>query len=53
MFWTLSLITTIEDAPFPCNKAEFIDYAERSCAPLAVIDNLRELEYDGDEYDGL
>ena len=53
MFWTLYLITTIEDAPFPCNTAELIDYAARSCAPLTVIENLRELEDDGDEYEGL
>ena len=53
MFWTLALITTIENAPFPCNKTELIDYAERSGAPLTVIENLRELEDDGDEYEGL
>lgn len=53
MFWTLALITTIENAPFPCNKTELIDYAERSGAPLTVIENLRELEDDGDEYEVL
>lgn len=53
MFWTLALINTIENAPFPCNKTKLIDYAERSGAPLTVIENLRELEDDGDEYEVL
>lgn len=50
MVWTLSLIEFIKDAPFPCSKDELIDYAERSGAPLTVIENLQELEYDGEEY---
>lgn len=50
MFWTLSLIEFIKDAPFPCTKEELLDYAERSGAPLIVIENLLELEDDGEEY---
>ena len=50
MFWTLSMIEFITDAPFSCTKEELLDYAERSGAPLAVIENLQELEDDGEEY---
>lgn len=53
MYWTLLLINYLCDAPFPCNKAELLEYAERSGAPLAVIENLQELEDDGEDYDGL
>ena len=53
MVWTLLLIDFLRDAPFPCNKAELLDYAERSGAPLTVIENILELEDDGEEYDGL
>ncbi|MCQ2213849.1 MAG: DUF2795 domain-containing protein [Bacteroidaceae bacterium] len=53
MVWTLSLIEFIADAPFPCNKNELLDYAERTGAPLTVIENLQELEDDGEDYDGL
>lgn len=52
MFWTLSLIQYLNDAPFPCNKEELLDYAERTCAPYAVIENLLELEDEGEDYDG-
>ena len=50
MIWTLNLITSIENAPFPCNKEELLDYAERTGAPPTVIENLQELEDDDEEY---
>ena len=42
MYWTLELATKLEDAPWPATKAELIDYAVRSGAPLEVIENLQE-----------
>lgn len=44
MYWTLELISYLEEAPFPCEKDELIDYAIRANAPLEVIENLQELE---------
>ena len=49
MFWTLSLIEFIKEAPFTCTKDELLDYAERTGAPYAVIENLQELEDDGED----
>jgi len=49
MYWTLELVSHLEDAPFPATKDEIIDYAIRSGAPLAVIENLQELD-DETEY---
>ena len=50
MYWTLELATKLEDAPWPATKAELIDYAVRSGAPLEVIENLQEIEDEGDTY---
>ncbi|MEM6265560.1 MAG: DUF2795 domain-containing protein [Bacteroidota bacterium] len=44
MYWTLELAIYLEDAPWPANRDELIDYAQRSGAPLELIENLRELE---------
>lgn len=44
MIWTIELASYLEDAPWPATKAELIDYAHRTGAPLEVIDNLMELE---------
>ncbi|MBU2446487.1 MAG: DUF2795 domain-containing protein [Bacteroidetes bacterium] len=44
MIWTIELASYLEDAPWPATKAELIDYANRTGAPLEVIDNLMELE---------
>lgn len=46
MYWTLELISYLEDAPFPCTKEELIDYAIRTGAPIEVIENLQELDDD-------
>ena len=48
MYWTLELASKLEDAPWPATKDELIDYANRSGAPLEVIENLEELEDDGE-----
>ena len=53
MFWTLELASHLEDAPWPATKDELIDYGIRSGAPIEVIENLQELEDEGDLYEGL
>ena len=51
MYWTLELASKLEDAPWPATKDELIDYAIRSGAPLEVLENLQEIEDEGDVYD--
>ena len=51
MYWTLELASKLEDAPWPATKEELIDYAIRSGAPLEVLENLQEIEDEGDVYD--
>ena len=51
MYWTLELASHLEDAPWPATKEELIDYAIRSGAPMEVIENLQELEDDGEPYE--
>ena len=43
MYWTLELASKLEDAPWPATREELIDYAQRSGAPLEVIENLQEI----------
>ena len=50
MYWTLELASKLEDAPWPATKDELIDYAIRSGAPLEVLENLQEIEDEGDQY---
>ncbi|MCH8962191.1 MAG: DUF2795 domain-containing protein [Bacteroidetes bacterium] len=52
-YWTLELATHLEDAPWPATQDELIDYAERTGAPLEVLQNLRELEDDGEPYESI
>ena len=49
MYWTLELATKLEDAPWPATKDELIDYAQRTGAPMEVIENLMEIE-DGETH---
>jgi len=51
MYWTLELASSLDDAPWPATKDELIDYANRSGAPEDVIENLQELEDDGEIYE--
>ena len=51
MYWTLELASKLEDAPWPATKEELIDYAIRSGAPLEVIENLQEIEDEGEIYE--
>ena len=53
MYWTLELASKLEDAPWPATKEELIDYATRSGAPLEVIENLSEIEDEGDVYENI
>ena len=51
MYCTLDLASKLEDAPWPATKEELIDYAIRSGAPHEVLENLQEIEDEGDVYE--
>lgn len=53
MYWTLELASKLEDAPWPATREELLDYANRSGAPLEVIENLSEMEDEGEIYDSI
>ena len=53
MYWTLELASKLEDAPWPATKDELIDYAMRSGAPMEVIENLQEIEDEGESYESI
>ncbi len=53
MYWTLELASYLEDAPWPATKDELIDYAIRSGAPVEVIENLQELDEDGELHESI
>lgn len=53
MYWTLELASKLEDAPWPATKDELIDYAVRSGLPLEVLENLQEIEDEGDIYESI
>ena len=53
MYWTLELASKLEDAPWPAKKDELIDYALRSGSPMEVIENLKEIEDEGEVYDNI
>ena len=53
MYWTLELASKLEDAPWPATKDELIDYAIRSGATAEVLENLQEIEDDGETYDSI
>jgi len=53
MYWTLELAHHLEDAPWPATRDELIDYAIRSGAPLEVIENLQQMEDEGEVYEGM
>lgn len=51
MFWTLKLASELLDAPWPATKDELLDYAMRTGADLAVVQNLQELEEEDEVYE--
>jgi len=53
MYWTLELASKLEDAPWPATKDELIDFAMRSGAPMEVIENLQEIEDDGEIFESI
>jgi len=53
MYWTLELASKLEDAPWPATKDELIDFSIRSGAPQEVIENLREIEDEGEVYESI
>lgn len=53
MYWTLDIASKLEDAPWPATKLELIEYAERQGLPYDVIDNLKEIEDEGEVYESI
>lgn len=53
MYWTLELASYLEDAPWPASKDELIDYAIRSGSPVEVVENLQELEDEGELFESI
>ena len=53
LYWTLELASKLEDAPWPATKEELIDYALRSGSPMEVIENLQEIEDEGETYESI
>ena len=51
MYWTLELASKLEDAPWPATKDELLDWALRAGVPQEVIENLQEIEDEGDIYE--
>ena len=47
------MATKLEDAPWPATKDELIDYAMRNGAPMEVIENLQEIEDEGETYESI
>lgn len=43
----------LEDAPWPASKEELIDYADRTGAPIEVVENLLLIEDDGEPYESI
>lgn len=53
MFWTLKLASELLDAPWPATKDELLDYAQRTGASDAVLQNLQELEEEDEIYENI
>jgi hypothetical protein len=53
MYWTLELASYLEDAPWLATKEELIDFAIRTGSPLEVVENLQDLEDEGDLYENI
>ena len=51
MYWTLLLASSLDDAPWPATRDELLDFALRTCAPPGVIENLQDIEDEGDIYE--
>ena len=53
MYWNLELASKREDAPWPATRDELLDYAQRTGAPMEVIENLNEIEDDEEEFESI
>jgi hypothetical protein len=53
MYWTLELALQLEDAPWPASRDELIDYAIRHGASLEVVENLQQMEDEGELYEAI
>jgi len=53
MYWTLELASYLKDAPWPASRLELIDYADRTGAPFEVIQNLEDIQDDGEPYESI
>lgn len=49
----MELASKLEDAPWPATKEELIDFAIRTGAPMEVIENLKEIEDEGEVYESI
>ncbi len=49
----MELASSLEEAPWPATKDELIDYAQRTGAPVEVIENLQELEDSDEPYESI
>ena len=53
MYWTLELVSYLDEAPWPATKEQLLDFADREGLPSEVIENLQELEDDDQTYDSI
>ena len=53
MYWTVELASYLIDAPWPATKDELIHCPIRTGAPLELVENLQELEDDGDPFENI
>ena len=53
MYWSLELASYLEDEAWPAAKDELIDFAIRNGSPLEVVENLQEIEDEGDIYESI
>ena len=51
MYWTLELASKLVDAPWPATKDVLLVWALRAGVPQEVIENLQEIEDEGDIYE--
>ena len=51
MYWTLELASKMEDAPWPATKDELLEWAIRVGLQQEVIENLTEIEDEGEIYE--
>ena len=51
MYWTLELASKLEDAPWPATRDELLDWALRTGAQEEIIENLQEMEDEGEIYE--